>query len=248
VTPLLALVISIRSLKKLQKVTLKFNTLDSILYQTLHAQKKHFYTVLAHLAVGFISLGSFIFCNSFYVDNKATTFFDVALKLAQITVQCICVFGEFILILQYIFLLLFTGQHFSQINVKFAELVHLCSQTPSTALVASTVTFRSVSTITSPKPVRLQLRNQMLAVVDVHNKLLDTVQSINAAYSLQTLFNVAKIFVHITFSLYFFLVTLFTDSFALYRVHILFFTLWSSLQLILIITCCDYTKRQVSVA
>ena len=248
VTPLLAVVVSIRSHKKFQKLTQKFISLDSMLHQTFHAQKKQFYTVLAHLAVGFISLGSFIFWNSFYFDNKATTFFDVALKLALITVQCICVFGEFIVVLQYIILVLFTGQHFSQINIKFAELVHLCSQIPSTARVASTVTFRSVSTITSPKPVRRQLRIQMLAVVDVHNKLLDTVQSINSAYSLQILFNVAKVFVHITFSLYFFLVTLFTDSFALYRVHTLFFILWSSLHLILIITCCDYTKRQVSVA
>jgi hypothetical protein len=248
VTPLLAVIISIRSHKKFQKITQKFITLDSMLHQTIHAHKKQFYTVLAQLAVGFILLGSFLFWNSFYVDNKATTFFDVALKLAQIVVQFICVFGEFIVVLQYIILVLFTGQHFSHINIKFAELVHLCSQSPSTAPVGSTVTIRSVSTITSPKPVRLQLRDQLSAVVDIHNKLLDILPSINSAYSLQILFNVAKAFVHITFSLYFFLITLSRESVALYGVHTLFFTLWNSLQLILIITCCDYTRRQVSVA
>ena len=74
-----------------------------------------------------------------------------------------------------------------------------------------------------------------------------TVPSINSAYSLQILFNVAKVFIHITFSIYFFVVTLSTEFNALYIMYNLFVTLWSSIQLILIITCCDYTKRQVSV-
>ena len=247
VTHLLTVVISIRWHKKFQKITQKFISLDSMLHQTLHAQKKQFYTVLAQLAVGFISLGSFLFWNSFYVENKETTFIDVALKLSQIVGPLICFFGDFVVALQYINLTIYTGQAFSHINIKFAELVHLCSQTPSTARVVSTVTFRSVSTITSPKPVGRRLRDQVSAVVDIHNKLLDTVPSINSAYSLQLLFIVAKLFVHITFSLYFFLLTLSREFLALYRVHTLFFCLWSLIQLILIITCCDYTKRQVSV-
>ena len=248
VTHLLAVIISIRSHKKFQKLTQKFISLDSMLHQTLHAHKKQFYTVLAQLAVGFISSVSFLFSQGLSLDNKATNVFEVALKLSHIFVQLVCLFGDFIVILQYINLVLFTGQHFSHINVRFAELVHLCSQTPSTAHVASTVTFRSVSTITSPKPVGRRLRDQVSAVVDIYNKLLDTVPSINSVYSLQILFNIAKVFVHITFFLYFFLLTLSRGSVALFRVQTLFFTLWSSLQLILIITCCDYTKRQVSVA
>jgi hypothetical protein len=248
VTHLLSVVISIRSHKKFQKITQKLNTLDSMLHQTLHAHKKQFYTVLSQLGVGFISLVSFLFWNCFYVENNATNYFDVALKLAHIVGQLICFFGDFIVALQYINLMLFTGQQFSHINIKFAELVHLCSQNPSTARVCSTLTFRSVSTITSPKPVGLQLRDQVSAVVEIHNKLFDTFPSINSAYSLQILFNVAKLFVNITFSLYFFFVTFSRDSDAMYRVHSFFCTLLSSLQLILIVTCCDYTKRQVSVA
>jgi hypothetical protein len=248
VNHLLSVAISIRSHKKFQKITQKLNTLDSMLHQTLHARKKRFYTVLAQMAVGFISLISFLFWNSFCVENNATNYFDVALKLAHIVGQLICLFGDFIVVLQYINLVLFTGQQFSHLNLKFAELVHLCSQNPSTARVCSTLTFRSVSTITSQKPVGLQLRDQVSAVVDIHNKLLDTVPSINSAYSLQILFNVAKLFVYITFSLYFFLLTLSREFFALYGVHAFFFFLRSSFQLILIVTCCDYTKRQVSVA
>jgi hypothetical protein len=142
---------------------------------------------------------------------------------------------------------LFTGQHFSHINIKFAELVHLCSQIPSTARSSSQVIFRSISTITTSKPVGLHLRDQVSAAVDIHNKLLDTVPSINSAYSLQILFNVANLFVIITFALYFFLISLSNGFAAGFRVHSLFYFLWSSVQLILIITCCDYTKRQVSV-
>jgi hypothetical protein len=161
--------------------------------------------------------------------------------------QFICLCGEFICALQYTNLVLFTGQHFSHINLKFAELVHLCSQSPSTARVASTVTFRSATTFTSPKPVGLQLRDQVSAAVDIHSKLLDTVPSIHSAYSLQILFNVAKAFVHITFSLYFFLLSLSNEVASQFKVQSLFFLLWSSFQLIFIITSCDYTKRQVSV-
>jgi len=248
VTHLISVVISIRSHKKFQKITEKFNTLDSMLHQTLHAHKKQFYTVLAQMAVAFISSGSVLFWNSYNVFNNASNSLHAAAQLATIPVQFICVFGDFIVVFQYINLVLFTGQHFSRINVKFAELVHLCSQNPSTARVSSTVTFRSVSTVTCPKPVGLHLRDQVSAVVDLHNKLLDTLPSINSAYSLQILFNVAKAFVHITFSLYFFLVTFSTEFEAMFRVHTFFFTLWSSLQIILIITCCDYTKRQVSVS
>ena len=179
---------------------------------------------------------------------KILVFFGVAQKLAYVNVQFICLFGDFIVVLQYTNLVLFTGQHFSHVNIKFSELVHLCSHSPSTSRVASTLTFRSVSTITSPKPVGLQLRDQVSAVVDIHSKLLDTIPSINSAYSLQILCNVAKVFVHITFSLYYFLQSLSSEVSAEITVHILFFCLWSSLQLIKIITCCDYTKRQVSVA
>ena len=247
VTHLLAVVVSIRSHKEFQKITQKFNTLDSMLHQTLHSHKKQFYIVLAQLGVAFISSGAVLFWNSFHVDNTANNFFNVQLKLASISVQFICTFGDFIVILQYINLVLFTGHHFSHINVKFAELVHLCSQSPSTARVPTTVTFRSVSTITSPKPAELRLRHQVSAVVDIHNKLLDTVPSINSAFSLQILFNVAKLFVQITFSLYYFLIIVSNDVATQFRVPTFFLCSWSSIQLILIITCCDYTKRQVSV-
>ena len=222
-----------------------------MLHQTLHAHKKQFYTVLAHLGVGFITSGSVLFWNSIYFVSNASNIFNFVVKLGHVAVQFIGVFGDFIVVLQYVNLVLFTGQRFSHINVKFAELVHLCSQSPSTALVSSTVTFRSVSTISTPKPVGLQLRDlrdQLSAVVYIHNKLHDTVPSINSTYSLQILFSVAKIFVHITFSIYFFMFILSREYNALYIVHTLFVTLWSSLQLILILTCCDYTKKQVSVS
>ena len=248
VTHLLSLVICIRSRKKFQTITQKIYTLDSMLHQTLHSHKKQFYTLLFQLVVGFLSLGSFLFWQSFYADNKEANIVEVTQNLFRLPVRVVCLFGDFIVVIQYINLVLFTGQHFSHINVKFAELVHLCSQRPSTARVSSTVTFRAVSTATSPKPVGLQLRDQVSVLVDIHNKLLDTVSSIISAYSLQILFKVAKTFVHITFSLYFFLLTLSKGIPAQYRVHILSFCLWNSFQLILIITCSDYTKRQVSVA
>jgi len=218
-----------------------------MLHQTLKDHKKQFYTVLAQLGVGFISSGSVLLWHSFHVDNNTNNSFNLAVKLAHVPLQFISVFGEFIVVIQYINLVLFTGQRFSHINIKFAELVHLCSQSPSTARVSITVTFRSVSTITSPKPVGLQLQDQVSAVVDIHNKLLDTVPSINSAYSLQILFNVAKVFVHIKFSLYNFLISLSNEDAAQFKVQTLFFFSWSCLQLIVIITCCDCTKRQVSV-
>jgi hypothetical protein len=218
-----------------------------MLHQTLYAQKKQYYTVLAQIGVGFIPSGTLTLWYNFYV-NKATNFFDVAQKLVRISVQILCAFGDFIVVLQYTNLVLFTGQHFSHINIKLAELMHLCSQSPSSARVSSTVTFRSVSQITSPKPVGLQLRDEVSAVVDIHNKLLDTVPIINSVYSLQILCNVTKVFVRITFSLYYFLIKLSREYVAQFRVNTLLFCLWSSSQLILIVNCFDYTKRQVSVA
>jgi hypothetical protein len=260
-THLLSVFISIRSHKKFQKITQNLNTFDSMLHQTSYAQKKRFYTILAQIGVGFISLVSFLFWNNFHFNkanyflfwhkfyvHKATSFLDVAHKLAHIAVQILCFFGDFIVVLQYTNLVLFTGQHVSHINIKFAEIVHLCSQSPSTARVPSTVRFRSVSQITSLKPVGLQLRDQVSAVVNIHNKLLDTVPIINSVYSLQILGNVTKLFVHITFSIYSFLLTFSTEFCSQFKVHTLFLCFWSLFQLILTLSCCDCTKRQVSVA
>jgi hypothetical protein len=218
-----------------------------MLHQTLYAKEKQFYTVLAQIGVGFISSVAFLFWHNFYI-NKANNFLDVASKLAHITVQILCIFGDFIIVLQYTNLVLFTGQHFSHINMKLAELVNLCLQSPPTARVSSTVTFRSLSQITSPKPVGLQLRDQVSDVGDIHSKLLDTVPIITSVYSLQILCNVTKIFVYITFSLYYFVLALSTEFGAQFRVHTVYLSLWSSFQLLLILSCCDYTKRQVSVA
>ena len=67
------------------------------------------------------------------------SFFKISLNFHHL--QFISVFRDFIVVIQYKNLVLFTGQHFSHIKVKFAELVHLCSQRPSTARVSSRVTF-----------------------------------------------------------------------------------------------------------
>jgi hypothetical protein len=245
-THLLSVFMSIHAHKKIVKITQNLNTLDSMLHQTLYAHKKQFYGLLAQLGIGFISLGSYLFWDSFFIGNKTTNFFGVAMKFFHVALKFICVFGDHIVVLQYINLVIFTGLRFSHINVRFLELRHLCSQHPSTARASSSVTCRSVSEMTSPKPVGLQL-DEVSVLVDIHNKLLDTVRSINSTYSLQILFNATKIFIHVTFCLYFFVLTFSSDYGAQYKVHTLFICFWSSFHLILIIASCDYTKRQVSV-
>jgi hypothetical protein len=123
----------------------------------------------------------------------------------------------------------------------------LCSQLPSTACSDARMTYNSVF-VTFPEPTRPRLRDQILTLVEFYNKLLDTVRSINSAYSLQILLIVAKIFFHITFCLYLaFIVTFSSDYDKQYRIHALFFILWTIFQLVFIIASCDYTKTEVSV-
>jgi len=86
----------------MKKTTQKFNTLDSMLHQTLHTHKKQFYTVLAQRGVGFISSGSVLFWNSFYVVGKASNSFNFLVKLGHVAVQFIGVFGDFFVVLQYV--------------------------------------------------------------------------------------------------------------------------------------------------
>jgi hypothetical protein len=54
VTHLLSVVISIRSHKKFQKKSLNYNTLDSMLHQTLYVRNKQFNSVVFQIGVGFI--------------------------------------------------------------------------------------------------------------------------------------------------------------------------------------------------
>jgi hypothetical protein len=123
----------------------------------------------------------------------------------------------------------------------------LCSQLPSSACNDARMTYDSVF-VTFPKPTRPRLRDQILTLVEFYSKLLDTIRSINSAYSLQILLIVAKIFFHITFCLYlFFIVTFSPDYDKQYRIHALFFILWTTFQLVFIIASCDYTKTEVSV-
>jgi len=85
-----------------------------MIHQTLQDHKKQFYTVLAQLGVGFIFSGSVLFWNSFYVVSKASNSFNFVVKLGRVAVQFIGVFGDFVVVIQYVNHLLFTGQHFSQ--------------------------------------------------------------------------------------------------------------------------------------
>jgi hypothetical protein len=240
VTHFFSVLISIKSPTKFIKITEKLNILDSIFHQTLFVRKKQLCALVAQLVIGCISLGSYLCWANFYTD-------DTTITSANIAVKFICILGDYIFILQYINIVLFTRQYFSHLNVQLFELERLCSQSPSTGCSDARMTFHSL-TFTSPKPGTLQLRDQISTLVDLYNKLLDTVRSINSAYSLQILLNVAKIFFHIVFCLYLvFIVTFSSDYDKQYRNHALFFILWTTFQLILIITSCDYTKREVSV-
>lgn len=246
-THLVSVFMSMNAHKTFGKITKKLNIMDSMLRQSLYVHRKQFYFLLAQLLVGLVSLGSYLFWANFYIVFETSNVFVVPVKLYHLAVNFICIFGDYIVVLQYINLVLFTAQHFARINEKFAELEHLCSQNTPTARVSSKVTFRSISQVTSPNPVGFHLRDQVSALVDMHNKLLDTIRNINSTYSLQILFIVVKIFVHITFCLHLFVVIFLNGFDAQYKVHALFFCFWSSFHLILIIASCDYTKRKVSV-
>jgi NADH:ubiquinone oxidoreductase subunit 6 (subunit J) len=206
----------------------------------LFVRKKQLCALVAQLLIGCIALGSYLYWATFCTDDAHITSDNVAVKF-------ICVFGDYIIVLQYINLVLFTRQYFYHLNVKVSELEHLCLQPPSTGCNDARIMYNFI-TVTSPTPARSQLRDQILTLVEFHNKLLDTVRSINSAYSLQILLIVAKIFFHITFCLYFvFIVTSSPHYDEQYKIHALFFILWTIFQLVFIIASCDYTKTEVSV-
>jgi hypothetical protein len=206
----------------------------------LFVRKKQLFALIAQLLIGCISLGSYLYWATFCTDDSKITSDNVAVKF-------ICVFGDYIVVLQYINFVLFTRQYFCHLNVQLFELEHLCSQSPSSGCIDARMTYSSVI-VTSPKPTRPQLRDQILTLVEFYNKLLDTVRSINSAYSLQILLIVAKIFFHITFCLYFvFIVSFSPDYDKQYKIHALFHILWTTFQLVFIIATCDYTKTEVSV-
>jgi hypothetical protein len=218
---------------KFIKITEKLNVLDSIFHQTLSVRKKQLCALVAQLLIGCVLLGSYLCWATFYTDDAKITSDNVAVKF-------ICVFGDYIIVLQYINLVLFTRQYFCHLNVQLYELEHLCLQPP---LIGC-----NDARMTTPKPARSQLREQILMLLEFCDKLLDTARCINSAYSLQILLIVAKIFFHITFCLYLvFIVTCSSDYDKQYNIHALFFILWTAFQLVFIITSCDYTKTEVSV-
>jgi hypothetical protein len=230
----------IKSPTKFIKITEKLNVLDSIFHQTLVVRKKQLCALVAQLLIGSISLGSYLYWATFCTDDTKMTSHNIAVKF-------ICVFGDYIIVLQYINLVLFTRQYFYHLNLQLFELEHLCSQPPLTGCNAVSMMYHSLA-VTSPKPARLQLRDQISTFVEFYNKLLDTVRSIHSAYSLQILLIVAKIFFHIIFSFYLvFIVTFLPDYDKQYNIHALFFILWTTFQLVFIIASCDYTKTEVSV-
>jgi hypothetical protein len=208
-------------------------------HQTLHVKKKQFYATVAQLTVGLISLGAYLFWAYFCTGNKGKNWNDTVAKL-------ICIFGDYIVVLQYINLVLLSGQYFYQANLQLLKLEHFRSQ-KSTGRAEATVAFLSHADSTPSHMIKPPLRDHLSALVYRYDEVLDIVQRINSAYSLQISFNVAKIFVHITFCLYLvFVVTFSTEYDAQYIVHALFLCFWAVFQLVLIVVSCDYSKREVS--
>jgi hypothetical protein len=239
-THFFAVLISIRSPTKFIKIAEKLNTFDSIFHRTSFVRKKQIYTLVAQLVIGCISLGSYLFWAGFFTDDASITSDSIAVRL-------MCFLGDYIIVLQYINCVLFSRQYFHHLNSRLLELEHLRSQPLSTGYSGARKTYISFN-VTSPKPVRPQFLDQIITLVELYNKLLDTVRNINSAYSLQILFIIAKMFFHIIFCLYLvFIVTFSVDYDKQYIMHALFFILWTTFQLFSILASCDYTKTEVSV-
>jgi hypothetical protein len=239
-THVLSVFISITSYKKFKRMLEKINVLDSMFSQKIDVRKKQFYALIAQLVFGFVSLGSYSIFSYFYTSDGKE-------KISHLAIKLICVLGDYIVVLQYINLVLFAGQYFSHINAQLIQLEHLYSQKQSTGHVEAATGFLSHVDTTSQTAVTRELRGQVLCIVDLYEKLLSATRSINTAYSLQILFNIAKIFVHITFCLYLvFVVTLSKDYDKQYWLHALFFCSWAIFQLVLIVFCCDNTKMKVN--
>jgi hypothetical protein len=239
-THFFAVLISIRSPTKFIKIADKLNTFDSIFHRTSLVRKKQLYTLVAQLVIGCISLGSYSFWAGFCTDDAKITSDNIAVKFT-------CLLGDYIVVLQYINFVLFSRQYFHHLNSRLIELEHLRSQPLSTGYSGARKTYISFN-VTSPKPVRPQFLDEVLTLVELYNKLLDTVRNINSAYSLQILFIIAKIFFHITFCLYLvFIVTLSVDYDKQYTMHATFFILWTTFQLFFILASCDCTRAEVSV-
>jgi hypothetical protein len=239
-THVLSVFISINASKKFIRIAKKINILDSMYHQTFYVRKKQFYALAAQLMIGFISVGSYLLWAHFYISNHDEKWDGIAIKL-------ICVLGDYIVVLQYINLVLIAGQYFSHINTQLIDLEHFYSQKPLAGHAETATFFLSRTGITSPKPVRHHLRDRVSCFVELYEKLFDTTRSINSAYSLQILFNVAKMFVHITFCLYLVIVVTFSRDYdKQYRINALFFCFWTIFQLVLIIVCCDYAKGKVN--
>jgi hypothetical protein len=238
-THVFSVLISIKSPTKFIKIAKKLKTLDSIFHQTSFVRKKQLYTLIAQLVIGGISLGSYVYWAGFCTDDANIASDNIAAKF-------ICFLGDYIIVLQYINFVLFSRQYFHHFNARLLELERLCSQLPSTGYSPARKTYISFN-VTSPKPASPQFLDQILTLVELYNKLLDTVRSINSAYSLQILFIIAKMFFHIIFCLYLVFIVIFSvDYDKQYNVHALFFILWTTFQLFSILASCDCTKREVS--
>lgn len=240
VTHILSVFMSINGSKKFIRISEKINIFDSMFHQTLDVRKKQFYSLVAQIMIGSISLGSYLFWANIYIGNKEEKWEGVVTKL-------ICVLGDYIIVLQYTNLVVIFGQYFSHINIQLIELDRIFSQKPTARHVETGNFFISHVSITSAKPVRHELRDRVSCFMDLYEKLFDATRFIDSAYSLQILLIVAKIFVHITFCLYLVFVVIFSTYYdKCYSINALFFCFWAIFQLVLIIVCCDYTKGKVS--
>jgi hypothetical protein len=241
VTHVLSVFISISASRKFIRISEKIGILHSMFHQTFDVRKRQFYALVAQLAFGFTCVGSYLLWDSVHVSNKEGKWESVVTKL-------VCILGDYVVVLQYINLVLIAGQYFSHMNIQLIQLEDLFSQKPLTDYAdEGTVSLSLNSGVTSSKPAGHQLRDRVSSFPDLHKKLFETTRSINSAYSLQILFIVAKIFVHITFCLYLFFVVIYSEHYDKhYGVHALFFCFWTIFQLVLIVVSCDFTKSKVN--
>ena len=177
------------------------------------------------------------------------------LGIRLLITELICTFGDYVVILQFSFLVSLSREYLTYLNLEILEMYEKSKESVKQSNSVEYVFLKSnfgYAKSTKSANTSGGVRFWALDVVNKHHRICDVLLNVNRAFSLQILLNIAKFFTYLTYSSYF-LVTItfsqeFPPSYRLYIVHFVHLFVSGVFQLLMIVVVCFTTVEEVSLS
>ncbi|KAJ9599132.1 hypothetical protein L9F63_010400, partial [Diploptera punctata] len=171
--------------------------------------------------------------------------FNGMMTIQESIFEIICIFGDYIVILQFSFFISLCHEYLTHLNSKLLEYYEHSGKTLKRSISIESITSSDHYIFSKMKTpgLSLDLRTWALNIINLHHKFCDVILVINNSYALQMLVYTAKYFIFITFCLFFMFILMPFPygnriSYDKYAPQVFCLSIWSISQIFMITVPC----------